>query len=220
MLIGLNGKLKSGKDTTFQVISDLYPFAERISFAEKLKQSAAASLGMSRELSEELKGHENVHITIAGTTGLNSLLPSDLAGEATKWSMTMREYLQRYGTEGHRDVFGENFWVDQALPKDLDHSERLLIVTDMRFPNEIQRVKDLNGVCVKVHRNVETQFSSHASEQNVDHLMDYTLDNTGGLVDLTKNVKVLINDLRSHKEIKNGTLNHNMWAWETVNVKV
>ena len=215
MLIGLNGKLKSGKDTTFQVISDLYPFAERVSFAEMLKQSAANSIGMSRELMEALKAHENIHVSISGTSALNSLLPSTQLAEASKWQMTIREYLQWYGTEGHRDLFGENFWVDMALPEDLDHSDRLLVVTDMRFPNEIQRVKDLDGVCVKVERTVGTSFGSHASEQNVDHMIDYTLDNTGTIEDLEKNVVELINQIK-----KDGTyIGHAMWAWEVVNAR-
>lgn len=217
MLIGLNGKLKAGKDTTFEVISDLYPFAERISFAEKLKQSAANSLGMSRELMDELKTHENIHITIAGTTGLTSLLPSILAGEAAKWSMTMREFLQRYGTEGHREIFGESFWVDMALPADLDHSDRLLVVTDMRFPNEIDRVKELGGICVKVKRDVESKFSSHASEQNVDHLMDYTLDNTKDIDHLYQEVDKMIKWIKT--KTQQSQIAHAMWAWEVVNAR-
>jgi len=37
---------------------------------------------------------------------------------AIEHSITGRQALQRYGTEGHRDVFGEDFWVDALLPVD------------------------------------------------------------------------------------------------------
>ena len=30
--------------------------------------------------------------------------------------MTFREFLQRYGTEAHRDVFGKDFWLEYTLP--------------------------------------------------------------------------------------------------------
>jgi hypothetical protein len=46
MLIGLNGRLKSGKDTTFLIIKELHPEAEQVSFAAKLKEAAAASIGL------------------------------------------------------------------------------------------------------------------------------------------------------------------------------
>jgi hypothetical protein len=71
---------------------------------------------------------------------------------------TMRTFLQRYGTEAHRDIFGQDFWLDQTLPKDsegrlddyYDDPNRLIVVTDCRFPNEAQRVKDCGGVVAEV----------------------------------------------------------------------
>lgn len=196
MLIGLKGHYKSGKDETFKIIQELYPDVQRVSFAERLKTSAANSLNMSRELMEELKQHENLHIKIAGTSAIHSLLSSDCAGEATKWSITMREFLQFYGTEGHRNVFGTDFWVDQALPLDTDHSSSFIVVTDMRFSNEIERVKSLGGWCVKVERNhIESRFSNHSSEQDLDHLMDLFLDNTRSKDDLRVNIKEMLRNI-------------------------
>jgi len=64
MVIGLNGRLKSGKDTTYQIIQELYPHAERVSFADKLKDSAAASLNMPREMLETLKNLEDVKLCL------------------------------------------------------------------------------------------------------------------------------------------------------------
>ena len=175
MIIGLNGRLKSGKDTTYTIVKELHPNAERVSFAEKLKLSAAAVLDIDLDTLEWLKNRESLYYTIDGEKAFN-----------------MREFLQRYGTEGHRDIFGDDFWVDMALPLGIDHSDRLIVVTDMRFPNEIQRVKDLDGVCVKVERDTATMHGSHRSEQNVDHLMDYILDNTGTMDDLREGVAAML----------------------------
>jgi hypothetical protein len=184
MIIGLNGRLKSGKDTTYQIIKQFVPNAEQISYAKKLKESAAASIGMTLEQVEELKNDEEA-----------VLMVYDSAGNAIH-SFTMRQYLQWYGTEGHRKVFGDNFWVDQALPVDTDHTDRLLVVTDMRFPDEAQRVLDLGGATARVLREAETKHSDHASEQDIDYLIQYTLDNTGDLDHLERNVRDLLTHLQ------------------------
>lgn len=184
MIIGLNGRLKSGKDTTYSIIKELYPEAQRVSFADPLKNSAAAALGMSRDYMEALKGEEDTVWMLF-----------DSAGNATGHVFNIRQYLQRYGTEAHREVFGDDFWVDMALAPDLDHSDQLLVVTDMRFPNEAQRVLDLGGTTVKVEREVETGHSAHPSEQNIDHMIEIFLDNTGTLEDLRENVTQLLVDL-------------------------
>jgi hypothetical protein len=100
-----------------------------------------------------------------------------------------------------------------ALPLDTEHSNRLIVVTDMRFPNEIQRVKDLNGVCVKVERDTDTLHGNHPSEQNVDHLMDYVLDNTGSMDDLREGVAAMLSLI----ETEQSALVHGLPTdyWET-----
>ena len=192
MLIGLNGRLKSGKDTTFEVIKGLYPNAERLSFADPLKDSAAQALGISRELLEILKNHEEIHMEIPTSTVMSSSLSSEGKAELAHWKLNGRVYLQRYGTEAHREIFGDDFWVDQTLPEGLNHIDKLLVVTDMRFPNEAQRVLDLGVVTIKIVRDVKTAHSAHLSEQNIDHMMKYELDNTGSLDALTENVQSLM----------------------------
>lgn len=181
MLIGLNGRLKSGKDTTFEIIKTHCPGAERVSFAEPLKESAAQALGISRDTLETLKAHEEIHMEFPSGMVMSSTLPSAVKADLSHWKMNMRVFLQRYGTEAHREVFGDSFWVDQALPLDLDHSDRLIVVTDMRFPNEAQRVLDLGGHTVKVNRDASTAHGSHPSEQDIDHMIEYQLDNTRDL---------------------------------------
>jgi len=109
------------------------------------------------------------------------------------YQMTIREYLQRYGTESHREVFGTDFWVDMALPIDTDHSDKLLVVTDVRFPNEATRVKDLGGQVWKIERETETAHGDHPSEQDLDQWVDVFVDNTGSLYDLRQTLNRLMN---------------------------
>ena len=159
MLIGLNGQIGAGKDEAYRRIKHLYGDTlevERIFFADKLKQSCAAALGVSPELLESLKrdDHATIEVIQHHEGGMASIHKR----------LTIREYLQWYGTEAHREIFGDNFWVDAALPTDFDHYGRIVCVTDMRFPNEVARVKELNGITVRV-LNGPLVESGHASEQ-------------------------------------------------------
>lgn len=185
MIIGLNGKIQSGKDTTYGIIKELRPEAERITFAAKLKESAAALFGIDPELWEI---HKNDDISEG------SLVTLELGYGDTVICMTIRELLQRYGTEAHRNIFGNDFWIDACLPVDIDHDKRLLVVTDMRFPNEIDRVIELGGFTVRLNRMAEdNDHKDHASEQDInDFLIDWELANTGTIADLKENVEEML----------------------------
>jgi hypothetical protein len=93
-------------------------------------------------------------------------------------TLTLRQYLQHYGTEAHRAVFGPNFWVDNV---DLSHEGKVVVVTDVRFANEAQAVSDAGGVVVNVQGppEVENAGDGHASELPLPRaLIDYYIDNS------------------------------------------
>lgn len=170
MLIGLNGFLGSGKDTVYQRISvlelpdDLRDYqVERISFADKLKLSAAATLGIVPYKSG---------MTEAEVIALVNKIKDDGEFVVTAGDIRLvnngRQWLQWYGTEAHRDVFGDNFWVDQALPEDYWHAGRVVCVTDVRFPNEIARVKQLGGQIWHIAGIDDSSSGTHVSEIRID----------------------------------------------------
>jgi hypothetical protein len=112
---------------------------ERRSFAAKLKASAAALLGLSLEEMERMKRDDHMP-----AVSLHDPERS-ISGMGYR-NFTMREFLQRYGTEAHREIFGEDFWVTQTLPEyDPAYTEKLVVITDCRFPNEAERILDLGG---------------------------------------------------------------------------
>jgi hypothetical protein len=175
MIIGLNGRMQSGKDTTAQILAQTYSNIERVAFAEKLKQSAAAALGISIDTLEDLKLREREHV--------------ELLSNPHVMSFNIRTYLQRYGTEAHRDIFGDDFWVEQVLDKPVTDGH-ILVVTDMRFPNEISGVLDRGGIAVKIRRKeADERPITHPSEQTLpDEQFDYFLDNNGTVDDLRAEV--------------------------------
>lgn len=164
MILGLHGKMGAGKNTAAARIALYSPLpVVEVSYAAKLKESAAALLGCTVEHLEAWKNDERVQIIVCDHIG-----PMFYEGQ------TARAFLQRYGTEAHRDVFGEDFWLDAALPRDRDYSRALYVVTDVRFPNEAQRVRDLGGMVVKII-GPRSDTGAHRSEQDLD--CDYTINN-------------------------------------------
>ena len=108
----------------------------------------------------------------------------------------------------------------------LRNNDRNVVVTDVRFPNEILSVKDAGGYVVKIKRgnnplwiddahvvnsgpsnpNYEksliklNELGIHYSERNwIDEPVDFTIDNNGSIDELFKKIEKLINDLGSNR---------------------
>jgi hypothetical protein len=141
MILGLTGRAGSGKDTVYHRLNALVrpTVVERRSFADPLKRSVAALFNISVWQLEEMKNDNVSFVECYGQA----------IGEKREFSI--RSFLQRYGTEAHRDVFGEDFWLDATLPLGTTAPEdTLVVITDCRFANEAKRVKDCGGVVFEV----------------------------------------------------------------------
>lgn len=102
--------------------------------------------------------------------------------------LTPRLVLQLLGTEGGRDVIHPNIWVNATLG-DLTENDRV-IVTDVRFPNEVEGIKSRNGIVVRVIRPSKVSTSTHPSETSLNDFKDwdYVIINDGTLEDLEEKV--------------------------------
>jgi len=218
VLIGLHGRLGAGKDTAFEGIhkwaSERGVRAARRGFADALKLSFARlfipDCGLDEAVNwcNTLKGHESAS-RLAVSWGVFSEYGTDTTIEH---SITGRQALQRFGTEGHRDVFGEDFWVDALLPMDptppgLGDSPRwswafrqemdfsvdppeICVVTDVRFVNEATRIRTLKGINWKIVRPIENgglgdNEGNHASELDLPpELIDHVILNNSSIDDL------------------------------------
>lgn len=160
MLIGLHGRKQAGKDTVCSRIAHVMAGVlevERVAFADRLYASAAAALGVKVEQLNAWKTDPDVAIQVRDYGG-------DPYDPDLHANITVREYLQRYGTEAHREVFGFDFWVEQVP---LEHDRRIVVVTDVRFENEARAVRRAGGYVVQVVGPlwVEAAEDAHASEK-------------------------------------------------------
>lgn len=216
VLIGLHGVAESGKDTGFRFIKDWaesHNFsAVRDAFADRLKTSAAMALGWEETLDIGTDPIEFCNYLKQDGSVISVTIepPLDALEIGTHYEISGREYLQFYGTEAHRDVFDYDFWVNAVLPlegsadpdtlpdwcynfyTDDDAVANLCVVTDVRFPNEAERVKELGGYVWKIDRDVPGA-GDHASEQTLPpELIDLTIDNNQSLEDYAENLAVAL----------------------------
>jgi hypothetical protein len=67
-----------------------------------------------------------------------------------------------FGTDVGRHYFGDNIWVDMAF-KDLT-PESNVVIADVRFPSEAQRVADYDGANWRIERPGVGPVNNHKSE--------------------------------------------------------
>lgn len=153
MIIGLCGYARAGKDEAAKALVEIG--FERVAFADKLRDFLYV-----------------LNPLVSGTTEMPVWLDYviDRYGwdgyKETPWGQNIRELLQRLGTECGRELIGDNVWVDAALNKCSPFDN--YVVTDCRFPNEAQAIKDRGGVIVRIKRPGVGPANSHASETSLD----------------------------------------------------
>lgn len=91
----------------------------------------------------------------------------------------LRSLLQWFGTNIIRNRFYENAWVNIAVndAKEILKRKHFVLFTDVRFDNEREAIKKLNGSIIEIRRNiVDNNTDNHPSEQ-FDFVGDYIINN-------------------------------------------
>jgi len=196
MILGLNGLKGSGKDTVAAYLIKEYQF-ERRAFADPLKKSVAVLLDIPYHKIDEYKNDPNLEVVTRSVDHDDMFKCHSV--------ITFRAFLQRYGTEAHRGVFGEDFWLDHTLPKDGFYSGRKIVITDCRFDNEAHRIHKCGGNVIEIRRPALNKSDTHESEQPLSpNLVDAILNNDKDLDHLyavTEAVLTYLGGGRAAKEI-------------------
>jgi hypothetical protein len=246
-IISISGRIGSGKDTVGKIIQYLcYTNNNRMSyesfclledkwynsdnweikkFAGKLKQIASILTGIPVEKFEDQEFKKTFLSREWDTIVLKPGKRQDGLfgkGESEIKQTSVREFLQRLGTEAMRDGLHTNVWVnalfadykviDRRTMQDPDNSNINYpnwIITDTRFPNELEAVKKRNGITIKVIRPdyIENTFTGkkfpvkvhqtlHPSETALDDAkFNYEIINNGSIKELIEKVRsILINE--------------------------
>lgn len=141
MIIGVCGFIGSGKDTVADYLQNFHEF-RRESFASTLKDAVAAVFGWDRTMlegrtKEAREWREQVDPWWATRLAMPTLTP--------RW------VLQYWGTEVCRKAFHDDIWI-ASLENKLRLSKDNVVISDCRFPNEIQSIRNAGGKIVWVQR--------------------------------------------------------------------
>jgi hypothetical protein len=162
MIIGIAGFQGSGKDTIADYLCNIYGF-KRDSFAATLKDAVAAVFGWDRELLEGRTRESRAWRETVDPWWANRLNMPNL---------TPRLVLQRWGTEVARKAWHDDTWI-ASLENKLVRAHNDIVITDVRFPNEIAAVRRAGGVVIRVVRGDEPEWYDLALETNLgtfDHM--------------------------------------------------
>jgi len=171
MIIGITGKKFNGKDTVSDYIVSKYNFT-KIAYAEPLKEVCRNLFNFN---DDQLYGNKKEEID-------------------PFWNITPRQAFQFIGTDMIRNNadkllvgINNNFWVKCLEKRILDLKSRgikNIIVSDIRFINEADLIKRLDGNLIKVSRNIPNN-DSHISEVEIDNIKeDILIENKGSLEEL------------------------------------
>ena len=164
MIIGIAGFQGAGKDTIADYLQNIYGF-KRESFAATLKDAVSSVFGWDRELlegrtKESRAWREQPDPWWVERLGLSNLTP--------RW------VLQQWGTEVARRAFHDDIWI-ASLENKLLKAHDDIVITDVRFPNEIQAVRNAGGIVIRVIRGPEPNWYDTALGANAGILSDRAL---------------------------------------------
>lgn len=179
-LIGLGGKLGSGKDEVADELCRAHGYV-KIGMSDILNHALLALDPWVEYYREDEPERYSEYIKRHGYV------------EAKKNS-EVRRLLQVLGTEVGRNMLGENIWVDatEARIYDFWARDKGVIVTGIRYPNELEMINALGGLSAWVSRPGHEATGSHASETSVnpEHFGQIIL-NDGSLEDLYDKARCL-----------------------------
>lgn len=167
-LIGLTGPAGAGKDTTAAHLVEAYGYAS-IAFAAPIRRGISAMLQIAPErFQHPLK---------------EQVLP--------QFGKSPREMMQTLGTEWGRNLVHPDLWLIIARAEIMAAWQRgrAVVVTDVRFDNEAQLLREMNGEIWHIERHGAGTTHRHASENGVRRSWnDIALCNEGRISDLHRAV--------------------------------
>ena len=173
-LIGVVGRMGAGKDTLGKILVDTYGFKRR-AFADALKRVALETNPLVFSDRDDWAWEPvrlKEYVAVFGWEG-------------AKRNPEVRRFLQQLGHAMRQHVH-DDVWLD-VVKRDVQFllAEGIpTVITDLRYLNELEMVKRLGGVTVRVHRDPlgddpNARFYSETALDGVQ--VDVEIDNTGSL---------------------------------------
>jgi hypothetical protein len=154
-IIAFCGLIGSGKNTAAEYLTSDYGYVQD-SFAASVKDALSVIFGWDRELlegktQESREWRESVDQWWASRLGIPNLTP--------RWAM------QYWATQVCRNAFHQDIWV-ASLQKRLLTTNHDVVVTDARFQNELDTLRQMGATIVQVRRGSDPDWWDIAKKAN------------------------------------------------------
>jgi hypothetical protein len=196
MKIGILGFKNSGKSEIGRYLQEKHGLIN-VSFAGTLKDSIAPIFGWPRDLLE-------------GDTPESRLFretPDPFWSEKLRCAFTPRWALQNIGTDVFRTHFNDKIWI-YSFEKKIEGLENF-VVTDVRFPDEIEFLKSKGVTLVYVERGIPPGWfydiknvpsDIHCSEYAwIQHIPKLCIKNNGTKKDLYDEIEKFLLTIDPHQ---------------------
>lgn len=136
----------------------------------------------------------------------------DLKSVIEQVSMTVRELLQKMGTDAMRDKVHPNVHIN-ALFADykapipgtpgsdykFEVSTPNWIISDLRFPNEFEAIKQRGGICIRINRPLNLPFGKELLEKSIRHESETALDNVqfDAVIENNDSLEILLRNVKA-----------------------
>jgi hypothetical protein len=228
-IIGILGLIGSGKNTAAEEFVKLG--YEQDSFAASLKDATAAIFGWPRHLlegdtPESRAFREQPDMFWHDKLGEDTLAKLQIGPGFPDKYFTPRLALQKIGTDVFRNMFHDDIWINTFEKRISNDPNRNVVISDVRFKNEIALIRQLGGTLIRVDRGerpdwygmvelnnaefatpgermlmtkcmAEEYSDVHSSEWDwVGTEVDHVIDNNKTIIDLKQAVSEIANDIR------------------------
>ena len=182
-LIVLSGKKRVGKDTVANLFNDYtyHKYALR-AFAEPVKKAVSSAIGVNSYHSNLFKDEKLIDVN-----GIES-------------NLTIRE-LYRKTADFYKELLGEDIFAKLMLKRLAYENYEFprVIITDMRFKAEYEKMKPLDPVFIRVKCRMGN-MDTHPSEIDLDDVPDsdfhFIIDNTCTRTQLKEQIQAIVKKLR------------------------
>jgi len=211
MIIGVSGYSGSGKDTVGTIIQYLKCSNPQSSIEQMCADYSEYEYWLDEQSGWEIRKFAGKLKDIAShLTGIDIEDFEDQEFKKTNlgpewWTicdeghqpMSVRDFLQKLGTDALRIGLHDNVWVN-ALMSDYVNDDQTgelpnWIITDVRFPNEAQAIKDKGGIMIRIDRPGVSPINDHPSETGLDGWkFDYRIANVSDIYTLKETIRGIL----------------------------
>jgi len=169
-VVGIGGYAGSGKDTAAQAL--VASGWVRMAFADLLRDALYV-----------------LNPLVTTTDRLQDIVDEMGWDNAKRALPEIRRLLQVLGTEVGRKQWADDFWVDLLFKNAKEQGVDQLVISDVRFPNEIAAVNKALGFTLWIQRDGVGPVNGHASDNSLDATsFSRVIHNNGSVADLQDTV--------------------------------